>query len=415
MSVGDRSLFAIAGLVLALGGSLRADAPSVAARPLLIDLGNTAFSTSTVSIDKRKVLAGSVESVEGKFGRATKFDFVEGASGGFHATRLHPTAEWDSADGFSFWVKGDGSSSWGGIEMIDRNDYSLRFALCFSIASTRWQKIEVRWSDLTPELAGPLVGGKDGYPPSHFGTLAFGKWFYWRDYPAVSFTIDRISLEPQIAADEPVAQAPPGLDRLVQKLNKRQPITIVTMGDSLTDEHHWSNRQVVWHGLLAKGITERFGSPVRIINPAIGGTTLSQNMILMPRWIDRAPAPDLVTIWFGGNDWDSNVRASRFADYLRLCIDRIRRQTHGQTDILIMSNIPGHDTWETRTELETAARNVAREKHVGLADIGAAFRESGSAEQAAKLGLWGFDNVHLGERGHQLTCKVVMKAVEDNR
>ena len=50
-----------------------------------------------------------------------------------------------------------------------------------------------------------------------------------------------------------------------------------------------------------------YGSEVKLINPAIGGTTLSQNVILTPRWLQETPAPDLVTIWFGGNDWDTGV------------------------------------------------------------------------------------------------------------
>ena len=47
-----------------------------------------------------------------------------------------------------------------------------------------------------------------------------------------------------------------------------------------------------------------------LVNPAIGGTTLSQNVILMPRWLQVAPSPDLVVIWFGGNDWDTDVRGA---------------------------------------------------------------------------------------------------------
>jgi lysophospholipase L1-like esterase len=412
-----RSCLLIFCTVFLCAGVTFSDEPTAgpASPALLVDVSApAAFTAGTLTRNGQKIPAGEVIAAPGKFGNALKFSFVENSSGGFHAARLHPTPQWDSADGFSFWVKGDGSKSFGGIEMIDRDDYSLRYGYCFPIDSTEWKKITVRWSDLTPELAGPLIGGKDGYPPSHFGSFFFGKWFYWRDYPAHSFTIDRIALEPKIPAAEipAINPADTGLKRLRAKLAKHPPITLVTMGDSLTDQHHWSNREVVWHGLLAEAIKAKYGSQVKVINPAIGGTTLSQNMILMPRWLAEAPEPDLVTVWFGGNDWDSKVRGPRFGEYLRLCVDRIRAQTHGHADILLMTNIPSHDMWETRKELEEVTRQVAKEKQCAVADIGAAFRVNPTPDAAFAAGYWGFDKVHLGRKGHEVTRDTVMKVIE---
>ena len=80
------------------------------------------------------------------------------------------------------------------------------------------------------------------------------------------------------------------------------PITIVTMGDSLTDRRHWANREVCWVDLLKDRLNEKYGGPVSIINPAVGGTQLRQNVVLIPRWLGQAPRPTLVTIFFGGNE-----------------------------------------------------------------------------------------------------------------
>jgi len=115
--------------------------------------------------DKQKMPAGTVELAEGKVGKACKFTFVEGASSGFATAWVPAKANWDQAAGFSFWVKGDGSSSWGGIELIDGEDYGLRYAYCFPIDSTDWTKISVPWRDVIPELKGPLVDAKNGYAP----------------------------------------------------------------------------------------------------------------------------------------------------------------------------------------------------------------------------------------------------------
>ena len=229
---------------------------------VIFDMETPQFRVGEITKDNKKIPAGSAEPVDGKFGKAVKFSFIEGAQGGWMSARAPADASWDAADGFSFWVKGDGSANFGGIEMIDRDDFGLRYAYCFPIDSTEWKKITVRWGEMIPELAGPLVNvhappRKEGYSPNRFGNFWFGKWFYWRDYPAESFSIDQVALEPKI--DPPLQNASrvitPGLQRIAKKLKEGKPITIVTMGDSLTDEHHWSNREKVWHGLLAKRLT----------------------------------------------------------------------------------------------------------------------------------------------------------------
>src|SRR5581483_8009588 len=130
-----------------------------------------------------------------------------------------------------------------------------------------------------------------GNAPSKLSALWFGKWWYWREYPACSFAIDEMRLESRIELDQDLripAGAP--LERVRAKVKAGKPVTIVTMGDSLTDTRHWANRQVNWPGLLTKKLQER-KVEARIVNPAIGGTELRQNLVLMPRWLAEAPEP----------------------------------------------------------------------------------------------------------------------------
>ena len=79
------------------------------------------------------------------------------------------------------------------------------------------------------------------------------------------------------------------MPRVLAKLKAKQPITVVTMGDSLSDKHHWANREKLWSEILVKRLKETYGSQVTLVNPAIGGTTLSQNVILVPRWLQERP------------------------------------------------------------------------------------------------------------------------------
>ena len=407
--------FGAAALSLAL--TVSAATAGEAGSPAIFDMDTVSHQPAEfTNAEGQKVPAGTAESVEGKFGKAVKFTFTEGARGGWMMGRVRgDTAAWDRAAGFSFWVKGDGSKSWGGIELIDKDDFGLRYAYCFPIDSTEWRKVVVRWSDLTPELAAPVVGAKVGFAPSRFGNLWFGKWFYWRDYPAHSYTIDHVALEPTIdppAGGKAAGPAQAGLSRVRAKLGRREPVTVVTMGDSLSDERHWANREVLWSKLLAKGLKEKYGSDVTLINPAVGGSTLSQNSVLIPRWVQEAPSPDLVVVWFGGNDWDTGVRGERFAEYLRLAVDRIRSQTGGAADVLLLTTAPAHERWETTRELEQAVLDVAKEEKTAVIDVATEFRKAGSADEALKQGYWVSDKVHLGPKGHTVVSDAVMKAIE---
>ena len=69
---------------------------------------------------------------------------------------------------------------------------------------------------------------------------------------------------------EPVVEKAPGncqtddppLQRVVEKLRAGKPVTIVTMGDSLTDYRHWANREVAWPKLLKEQLQQKYRSEV---------------------------------------------------------------------------------------------------------------------------------------------------------
>lgn len=393
-------------------------AAAAASAQTILDMDTVRHKPQPVVINpktKEKAPCATVELAEGKFGKAVKFSFIEGARGGFCTAWKRAGAEWDEADGISFWVKGDGSDSWGGIELIDHQDYALRYAYCFPIDSTEWKKITVPWHELIPEHPkAARIDPKTGYKPSGFANVWFGKWWYWRDYPAHSFTIDQIQLEKTIPMVELETGGIPGVSRFLAKLKARKPVTIVTMGDSLSDKRHWANRQTLWSEMLAKSLEKKYGSKVTLVNPAIGGTHLTANLVLMPRWLKHTPEPDLITVWFGYNDWSGGMRGDAFTDRLRLAVEHIRTKTSAGSDVLLMTTCPAKDRWHTMDELADAVRTVAREKKTGLADVAAEFHkvQGDDADLALKLKYWAWDKTHLGPKGHQLTRDVVLKAIE---
>ncbi|HEU5117747.1 MAG TPA: SGNH/GDSL hydrolase family protein, partial [Isosphaeraceae bacterium] len=277
----------------------------------------------------------------------------------------------------------------------------------FPIHGTDWKKITVAWKDLIPVLPGarslPLaVSGPNR--PSRFSGLWVGKWWYWGDYPELTFALDEIRLEPKVPRDPKCAQ-PEGrpLDRVLKKLEAGQPITIVTMGDSLTDKRHWANREAAWVDLLKARLEKTYQTKVTMVNVAIGGTQLRQNLVLIPRWIDQCPEPDLVTIGFGFNDWDAGMRAEEFKRGCREAIDRIRCATRGHADVLLMTTNPASIRWNEMEELASACREAARDSRAGLADTDRAFLQAGETDRDS---LFVRDGVHLSQAGHALVAEV---------
>jgi lysophospholipase L1-like esterase len=355
---------------------------------------------------------GSARLVPGKDGKAVRFVFDRGAQSAFFTANLRGTPQWDAADGFSFWVKGDGTDGVGGLEFIFDEDYAVRYDLAFPVKGTDWTKVTVAWNDLIPVLPGPKarpLGAPGGNPPSKLAGPWFGKWWYWGDYPPLAFAVDDVRLEPHVLRDT-VDLRPAGapLARVRAKLKAGQPVTVVTMGDSLTDRRHWANRDVCWVDLLRTRLKSRFGADVTLVDPAIGGTQLRQNIVLMPTWLGGAPEPDLVTVFFGGNDWESGMRGEEFHRACADAIDRIRRATHGKADVLLMTTNPTAVRWDEMAALAEACRDAARDRNAGLADTARAFHGAGKDDRDR---LFVHDRVHLSPAGHELVADTVLRAI----
>ena len=309
-------------------------------------------------------------------------------------------------------MKGDGSNHLGGLEFIWNGDYATRYAYAFPINSVEWQKVVVPWRDLIPEFSKTTRGidPKDGNAPAKLSPPQFGKWWYWKDYAAHAYAIDDIRLEPMIAPDTREFRPPNApLARVLAKLKAGQPITLVTMGDSLTDASHWTNREHNWPLLLKAEIKRKYGSEVTIVNPAMGGTELRHNLVVLPRWTGATPAPDLVTILFGFNDWNGGMRGKVFEATQQDAIDRVRRATNGKADVLVFTPCPSLENGTTFDELAVACRQAAKNKNAGLGDTYSVFQ---AVPQPEKSSQYVEDKVHLSLQGQQRVAQTVLDALE---
>lgn len=362
---------------------------------------------------------GNVELVEGHNGKAIRFSFENDNKNVFAFGKVRGTPDWDKAAGFSFWVKGDGSDRLGGIQFVWNEDYSLRYDYAFPIKSKEWTKVTVPWSDLQPVTCNAKslpIDAQKGNAPSKLGPIWFGKWWYWRDYGPHSYEVDDLRLEASIdppAADLAAKPAGDPLARVRDKLKAGKPITMVTMGDSLTDFNHWANKPINWPTLVKEKLKAdyKLTADVTLVNPAIGGTELRQNMVLMPRWLAQASEPDLVTICFGYNDFSSGMRGEMYRQTLENAVDRVRRATGGKADVLILTSCRAVDKWDDMAELAEAARQASVGRNAGLADIFKAFADAAQAKSGDREHLFCRDKVHLGPTGHDVVARTVLEAI----
>ena len=389
--------------------------------------------TFSQPIDGDKKVKGKIDQVEGKVGKALKFTFDDNCLNVNSAplNTFKATPEWDNAAGISFWVKGDGSEHLGGMQFVYNWDYATRYTVAFPIDSTEWKKIVIPWREMVPVLSKgdvKMLDPKTGNQPSKLSVLGFGKWWFWKDYAGHSFTIDDVRLESKIDLDT-TDYTPKGnpLARIQQKLKDKKPLTIVTLGDSLSAPEHWANKDVIWHGLLTNMIKEKFGCDVKIVNPAIGGPELLQGLVILPRWLKQAPEPDLVLIFYGGNDRAGGVTPEKFLEIQKEAVERVRRATKGKADVMILTtavilakNDPPEPTlWELTRPIAEACRKAAAAKNAGLADVYAAFDAvpSGGREKlfANLPGTTTCEGCHLGLFGHQTVAQTVLAALESTK
>ncbi len=375
-----------------------------------------AESTVLDSMDQPTFKAGDAKAtvtvVEGKVGKALSFAFTDACMNSFISGPVHGTPEWDQAAGFSFWVKGDGSTHCGGIQLVWNDDFKQRYDVAFPIDGTAWTKVVVAWRDLIPALSNPDCGPLDphgAHPPSKLGRLWFGKWWYWSDYAAHQYAIDDLRLEPVIDL-HPVDKRPTGapLARVAAKLAAHQPITVVAMGDSLTDTRHWSNHDTNWPAFFRAAAKDLCKCEVAFINTAMGGTELRQNLVVMPRWVQTTPHPDLVVVEFGLNDWNGGMRKDAFIAAQADGIQRIRRATGGAADVLIITTLPDVELWDAAGELAEACRIAAKQENAGLCDAFALFHRLGADDREH---LFARDKVHLGQPGQQALAQAVLEAI----
>ncbi len=269
----------------------------------------------------------------------------------------------------------------------------------------------MRWADLAPEFANPAmvdprIDPASSTPPSQIESIRFYKWYYWGVVPAHTYAIDDIQLVDTIAPDtrdlRPVGDP---LARVKAKLQADLPISIVTMGDSLTDINHGAQRSTntSWPAYLKDRLEAATTSDVTITNVAVGGNMTPHGVVLMQRWLATLPQPDLVIILFGYNDVDGVGNGTTLEMLMKDAVRRVRAATNGASDILLINNIPDKADGDARPYVAAAILAAATAENAGIADTYALF----TAQTDAVRETWYFDAVHINSAGQSSVAGVV--------
>ncbi|MCE5217794.1 GDSL-type esterase/lipase family protein [bacterium] len=321
----------------------------------------------------------------------------------------YPPAAFDTAQGVSFWAKGDGSREWGCIALFgDGSNRSYSYCYFFPLSSTEWRKYDVPWADWIPEGAFTAIGTPGGLPPSGVQWLRLGtRWtitFNNAQIAKHTYWVDEVRLE-QSAPQPAAAPAPASLASVITKLRDKKPVHILCMGDSITAGTGLPDRDAQRYAtLLQAQLRQRLGyNEVYAESRAVGGAKVTDARA----WVNRdfqGPAPDLVTTLYGYNDKSNLFSAQQFADSLNDYYRRICAVTGGKTAILPLTTIPGAGPrFVMMDDFAQVVRDVAGSWHISYLDLGAAMKKIGREELLPYMG----DMAHPNPSGHELMATVI--------
>ncbi len=186
-------------------------------------------------------------------------------------------------------------------------------------------------------------------------------------------------------------------------------MSIVTLGDSLTDPRHWANVDTSWTRLLATKMKDVFEVEVSVVHASMAGGRLTECLTQSALWLPIVPEPDLITIWCGAHEHWNKVTLERFRENLRVAVNHLRRLTKGKSEILLFTSLPWRDEPGAMTGFAQVLREAAAENRTGLVDVYAEFTKWADKPELVPW-LYAWDG-HLAAMGHAVVAKEVWEVI----
>jgi len=204
----------------------------------------------------------------------------------------------------------------------------------------------------------------------------------------------------------PTSRSP--LPSLARRLEQREPIRIVCLGDSVTGVYYHTGGIRAYPELLAEHLRHRWpDSPVEVRNAGISGHTTLDGLNRLDSDVLRHQ-PHVVTIQFGLNDM-TRVPPADFRQNLSTLVKRCR-EVNAEVVLCTPNGIldprvrgGGGRAVDSLEQFAMLTRDVARELQVPLCDLLAGYQ--GVARQDPRRFRWLMsDQIHPNLEGHRLSA-----------
>jgi len=202
------------------------------------------------------------------------------------------------------------------------------------------------------------------------------------------------------------------LSRVSQRLRRREPLTICLTGDSISEGYDASGfhgaapYQPAFGSLVASGLEQHFGGPVRLINLATAGWTAADALWDTARI--SAVKPDLVIVAFGMND-ACYAPAGEFVANVSTLLKDVRDEVADVEFVVVSPMLPTPDcSWVVASRFDqyrTALAELIGEGVV-LADVTGLWSELVARKDPHDLSGNGLN--HPNDFGHRLYAQTIL-------
>ena len=216
-------------------------------------------------------------------------------------------------------------------------------------------------------------------------------------------------------AREPWPSAPMfderALPKTIQKLNSKEAVSIVLLGDSIStgcNASGWANcspHQPPYQDLLLEHLKHTYSPGITLTNLAVGGTSTPWGLTRIPDVV--AAKPDLVILAFGMND--SSGRSAAEYKTTTLAMIKAVRETQPQAEFILVATMLGNRDWITLNhelfpQYRTALQELT-EPGIALADMTSIWTEMLNRKQDWDLTGNGVN--HPNDFGHRVYGQVL--------
>ncbi len=239
------------------------------------------------------------------------------------------------------------------------------------------------------------------------GEIYFGSKLEYHDMQTC-FTYEH---EPNVWKAEPPKFDEAQLPRTLGKLNAKEPIKMLLLGDSISagcNASGWAGEkpyQPPFSRLVEKHLAATYGTEVSVENLSVSGKSTEWALTVID---DIAAAePDVVILAFGMNDSAGRPKAD-YKNYIEQTIQKVREK-RPETEFILVASMLGNKDWirlkqELFPEYRAALAELC-EPGIALADLTTVWTEFLKVKQDRDLTGNGVN--HPNDFGHRVYAQVI--------